>query len=107
MNKPCFKLIAVALLLAATVSLAVMSSYAWLTLSGNPVVDGIQVSIGGSGSILVAPDLTRETKDGRVHYPGVFSGTLQTAKQEEYRYLREMDGLLPVSTADGVSARLL
>lgn len=102
MNKPCFKLIAVALLLAAAVSLAVMSSYAWLTLSGNPVVDGIQVSIGGSGSILVAPDLTRETEDGRVHYPGVFSGTLQTAQQEEYRYLREMDGLLPVSTADGV-----
>ena len=90
-----------ALLLAA--SLVATSSYAWLVLSGDPEVGGMQINIGGSNTILVAADLTHVEEDGSIsHYPGEFGQTINFLQYESYDYLKEVTGLLPVSTSDGV-----
>lgn len=103
MFKMSTKLIAVTLALILSVSMVVMSSYAWLVLAGNPAVTGIQVAIGGGNTILIAPDLTEE-KDGiTYHYPGVFSDKLNFSQHESYSYLAQLGGLTPVSTVDGVN----
>ena len=57
MKKIYLKLIAISLTLILSVSVVAMSSYAWLVLSGNPAVSGIQVVIGGGNTILIAPEL--------------------------------------------------
>ena len=102
MNKIYMKLIAISLTLVLAVSMVVLTSYAWFVLSGNPEVAGIQVSIGGSNTILIAPDMMLEA-DGQVyHYPGRFSDKLQFAHHESYAYLKTLGGLTPVSTADGI-----
>lgn len=102
MNKIYMKLIAISLTLVLAVSMVVLTSYAWFVLSGNPEVTGIQVSIGGSNTILIAPDMVLEA-DGQVyHYPGRFSDKLQFAHHESYAYLKTLGGLTPVSTADGI-----
>ena len=94
--------------LAVVVSLAMIGgvSYAWLTLSESPAVNGINVTIAGGRTILLAPDVTKTvtTGDGEVtvHYPGKFSDTLNLSKYESYDYLNTLAGLLPVSTADGI-----
>ena len=88
--------------LLMAVSVAVMSSYAWMVLSRNPAVEGIQITIGGGNTILVAADLQKEV-DGMVcHYPDVFRDTLNFGQHESYQYLNELSGLTPVSTADGI-----
>ena len=80
MNKIYLKLIAISLTLVLSVSVVAMSSYAWLVLSSSPAVSGIQVTIGGGNTILVAPDIT-EVVDGQVyHYPGTFSDTMNFSK---------------------------
>lgn len=103
MNKIYFKLIAITLTLVLSVSVVVMSSYAWFVLSGNPVATGIQISIGGGNTILVAPDVTQVVDGQTYHYPGHFSDTMNFAQQQSYDYLKELGGLTPVSTADGVN----
>ena len=103
MNKIYFKLIAITLTLVLSVSVVVMSSYAWFVLSGNPVATGIQISIGGGNTILVAPDMTQVVDGKTYHYPGRFSDTMNFGQQESYNYLKELGGLTPVSTADGVN----
>lgn len=103
MTKIYTKLIAVALALVLSVSMVVMSSYAWFILTSSPEVSEIQVIIGGGNTILVAPDVTRVV-DGKVlHYPGYFSDTLNFSQYDTYDYLQELGGLTPVSTADGVN----
>jgi hypothetical protein len=82
-------------------------SYAWLTISESPVVNGIQVTIGGGHTILLAPDVTKVVtkEDGTavtVHYPGAFGESLDLSKSENYTYLSSLAGLSPVSTADGI-----
>ena len=95
-------------ILAVVVSLAMIGgvSYAWLTLSESPAVNGINVTIAGGKTILLAPDVTKTvtTGDGEVtvHYPGAFSDTLNLSKYESYDYLNTLAGLRPVSTADGL-----
>ena len=102
MKKIYFKLIAITLTLILSVSVVAMSSYAWLVLSGNPVATGIQVTIGGGNTILIAPDMTH-TVDGTVyHYPGPFNDHMNFSKYASYNYLADVKGLVPVSTADGV-----
>ena len=102
MKKIYFKLIAITLTLVLSVSVVAMSSYAWLVLSGNPMATGIQVTIGGGNTILIAPDMT-ETVDGVVyHYPGPFMDNMNFSRYASYSYLQEVQGLVPVSTADGV-----
>ena len=102
MRKVYTKLIAITLTLILSVSVMVMSTYAWFVLSGNPVATGIQVSIGGGNTILIAPDITHVADGNTYHYPGVFSDTMHFDRQESYSYLRDLGGLTPVSTADGV-----
>ena len=102
MKKTYIKLIALSLMLALSVSMVVVVSYAWMVLSNKPEVAGIQVTIGGRNTILVAADVTK-TVDGVIyHYPDYFTDKLIFGRHESYRYLRELDSLMPVSTADGI-----
>ena len=89
--------------LLVTVAMVVTASYAWYTLSDSPVVGGMQVSIGGGDTILIAPDLSSPAEDGTTyHYPGYFKETLIFSQYKEYDYLKTVAGLTPVSTSDGV-----
>ena len=104
MNKLLAKLIASVLALTVAATLVATSSYAWLTLSNTPEINGIQINIGGSHTLLIAPDQVVQNADGTVsHYPGMFSSNLSFGSYETYSYLADLAGLLPVSTADGVN----
>ena len=108
MDKALIKLIAAGLSLALAVTVAVMSTYAWFTLTTSPEVAGATVVIGGSNTIMLAPNVTsllsigEEVTDVRVNYPGEFSDTLVFSSENGYD-LSAVAGLAPVSTADGVS----
>lgn len=96
------KLMAMTLLLLTSIAVVVSASYAWITMSENPGVSGIQVSLNGGNTILIAPDLST-TVDGVVyHFPGSFSQTLNFGQHDCYDYLQNLGGLSPVSTADGI-----
>ena len=103
MDKMLIKLFAAGLSLMLAVTVAVTSSYAWLTLSDNPAANGIYIAIGGGNTILVAPDLSREVEGVVCHYPGAFSDTLNFAQYDSYDYLENLGGLTPVSTVDGIN----
>lgn len=101
MSKIMIKLAAAGASLALALTVVLMSTYAWFTLSTSPTVSGIQMTI-GDNTIRVAADMTVE-KDGSIyHYPGAFSDTLNFSAHESYRYLQNINGLSPVSTADGI-----
>lgn len=102
MRKVYTKMIAITLTLVLSLSVMVMATYAWFVLAGNPVATGIQVSIGGGNTILIAPDIAHVVGGNTYHYPGVFSDTMHFDQQESYSYLRNLGGLTPVSTADGI-----
>ena len=103
MNKILTKLFACLAALVIAASLMVVSTYAWLTMSSAPDVAGMQIRIGGKNTILIAADCTVENEDGTVsHYPGAFAETLDFAEHGAYDYLKEVSGLLPVSTTDGI-----
>lgn len=103
MNKIMSKLVVSILALAVAATLTATASYAWLTIAGAPEVDGIQVNIGGSNTIMVAPDMVYTGEDGTVyHYPGSFGQTLNFTNYDTYDYLENLIGLSPVSTCDGV-----
>ena len=97
------KLIVVIMELLLAVSVAVMSSYAWMVLASNPAVEGVQITIGGGNTILVAADLQKEVGGVVYHYPDAFGDTLNLAQHKSYQYLHQLDGLTPVSTADGIN----
>lgn len=97
------KLLAALMLLITAVVMVITTSFAWLTISDTPVADGIQIAISGSHTVLVAPDIAY-TQDGvTYHYPGAFSDSLSFADYDQYDYLGEAGGLVPVSTADGLT----
>lgn len=102
MTKIYFKLIAMALALLLSVSVLIMSSYAWMVLSSSPAVTGIKVIIGGGNTILVAPDTAEEINGEIYHYPGYFSDKLNFGTYQNYDYLKELGGLTPVSTTNGI-----
>ena len=102
MTKIYFKLIAMALALLLSVSVLIMSSYAWMVLSSSPAVTGIKVIIGGGNTILVAPDTEEEINGEIYHYPGYFSDKLNFGTYQNYDYLKELGGLTPVSTTNGI-----
>lgn len=102
MNRAIGKLVVALMALVLSVVMVVTISYAWMSLSSTPVVEGIQITIGGGNTILVAANLT-ETVDGvEYSYPGYFSETLNFNNFDEYDYLHNLAGLTPVSTADGI-----
>ena len=102
MTKVYIKLIAMSLALILSVSVVIMSSYAWLVLSGNPAATGIQVAIGGGNTILMAPDIQFTEGGTTYHIPGKFSDKMNFGQQEEYAYLQEVGNLTPVSTSNGI-----
>ena len=103
MRKIYFKLIAVVTALLLSVSVVIMSSYAWLVLAGNPAVTGIQVAIGGGNTILTAPNVCVTAADGKIYnYPGHFSDKLNFGMNPGYEYLENLGNLTPVSTSNGV-----
>ena len=99
MTKIYVKLIAMALALTLSVSVVIMSSYAWMVLSKSPAVSGIQVAIGGGNTILIAPNV--KTESG-YNIPGYFSDKMNFGIQSSYAYLNDLAGLVPVSTANGI-----
>lgn len=103
MSKVYTKLLLTLIAFVVSLVMVVSVSYAWMTLSNNPVAEGIQVTIGGGNTILVAADLTQEADGTVYHYPGAFDDTLNFAQNASYAYLSEYSGLTPVSTADGVN----
>ena len=102
MKKTLIKLSAAALMAVIALVVAVVSTFAWYSISGSPEVKGIQLKIGGSGTIQIAADIAVVTADGVVHYPGTFSDSLNFSQSASYDYLNDVVGLTPVSTADGV-----
>lgn len=102
MKKTLMKLSAAAVLVVIALVVVVVSTFAWYTVSGTPEVGGIQLNIGVGGTLQIAADLTAVTPDGVVHYPGVFSDSLNFSRYETYDYLRDVVTLTPVSTADGI-----
>lgn len=102
MTKIYIKLIAMSLALILSVSVVLMSSYAWLVLSGNPAVTGIQVAIGGGNTILTAPNVEYEVDGTVYHIPGRFSDKMNFGSQDHYAYLKELGNLTPVSTSNGI-----
>lgn len=102
MDKTLRKLVAAALALILSAVMVVTMSYAWMTLSTSPIAEGMQITIGGGNTILIAADQT-DTINGKVyHYPGAFNPTLNFHQLKEYSYLSQVASLTPVSTADGV-----
>lgn len=103
MKKIYLKLIALSLTLAVSVTMVVAASYAWVVLSSQPEVAGIQVTIGARDTILVAADIT-ETVDGvEYHYPDHFADTMNFGLHDQYQYLKKLGSLMPVSTVDGIN----
>lgn len=103
MRKIYIKLISVVLALVMSITVVFAASYAWLILSQNPVVTGIQVAIGGGNTILIAPNTRVVGSDGIVYnYPGPFSDKMNFSRQEAYAYLNGVGNLNPVSTVNGV-----
>ncbi len=103
MNKIQVKLIAVALALTLSVSVVIMSSYAWMVLSSNPAATGIQVVIGGGNTILIAPNIEYTDNTGKtLEIPGHFSDSINFGMYKDYDYLKNVGGLTPVSTSDGI-----
>lgn len=103
MKKIYAKLILITVTLIMAVSVVAMSSYAWFVLSSSPVATGIQVAIGGGNTILIAPDITEVVNGTVYHYPGKFTDKMNFAQHESYDYLKNLGGLNPVSTADGIN----
>ena len=102
MKKSNHKLIASAFLVLAAISLIVTVSYAWITLSGTPALAGVEINIGGTNTIKIAPNIT-EVVDGKViNYPGNFQDNFDVSAYPYYDYLNTLAGLIPVSTADGI-----
>lgn len=101
-NKIYRKLIAAAFLALIAISLMVTVSYAWYTLAGSPALAGVQITIGGSNTIKIAPDITKVMDGEVVHFPGAFEETLKLSQYDTYDYLEDISGLSPVSTADGI-----
>ncbi|MBQ6718926.1 MAG: hypothetical protein IJN20_01065 [Oscillospiraceae bacterium] len=102
MTKIYMKLIAMSLALILSVSVVLMSSYAWLVLSGNPAVTGIQVAIGGGNTILAAPNVAYEVEGKIYNIPGHFSNRMNFGQQKSYEYLQDLGKLNPVSTSNGI-----
>lgn len=101
MTKKYTKLIIALLSMLVAFSAVIMTTYAWVTLSNNPVASGIQVAISGGGTILIAPDMTEEVDGVTYHYPGAFEEQINFSQWQNYSYLQNLAGLSPVSTADG------
>ncbi len=101
------KLAASLLSILIAVTLISGATFAWFSFSASPEIRGINVSIGGSKTIMLAPDFMATVKDENgnevlIHYPGQFDNSLNFAEYEAYDYLNEISSLSPVSTSNGL-----
>jgi hypothetical protein len=103
MGKTTKKLIAALLSVILTTTVLVVSSYAWMIQSTSPEIDNIYIAVGGGNTILVAADMTVEENGMIYHFPGTFSNHLNFSQYESYDYLKQLGGMTPVSTADGIN----
>ena len=103
MRKVYSKLVLSLMALLVSLVMVVSVTYAWMTLSNSPAAEGIQITIGGGNTILIAADQTREADGIIYHYPGAFEDTLNFSQSTSYDYLKDSAGLNPVSTADGIN----
>lgn len=101
MKKVYGKLAAAVVAILVALSMVVVSTYAWMTMSTSPVATGIQIAISGGNTILLAPDISTQVNGVVCHYPGTFNDNLVLSRNEGYSYLSNLYGLLPVSTVDG------
>ena len=97
------KLLTAVILLITSLVMVLSTSYAWMTMSSNPVMQGIQITVAGSHTVLVAPDISVVENGQVLHYPGTFSDRLHFDQYTQYQYLQDLGGLIPVSTADGLT----
>lgn len=97
------KLTMAAIQLSVALMMIVTITFAWVTASVAPEISGIQMSIGGSSTISIAPDVTQTVEGQTYHYPGEFGDSIQISDYEGYQYIQDLDALVPVSTADGVN----
>ena len=102
MNEILRKTVAAGLALVVMLVMVITATYAWMTFSVAPETQGIQLSLAGSSTIMIAPDVTRVVNGKIYHYPGKFSQNLNFNQYAQYGFLNSIDGLSPVSTADGV-----
>ncbi len=102
MGKTTKKLIAALLAVILSVTVVVVSSYAWMIQSTSPEIDDIYIAVGGGNTILVAADMTAEKNGVVYHFPGTFSDHLNFSQYASYDYLKDLGGMTPVSTADGL-----
>ena len=70
------KLIAAGLALVMAAAMIVTVTYAWVALSSTPEVAGIEVSIGGKNTILIAANKTKTVGGVTYNYPAHFGETL-------------------------------
>lgn len=96
------KLIALAFLVLTAITLIVTVSYAWITLSGKPALTGVEINIGGTNTIQIAPNMVAVVDGKTVSYPGAFQSEFRFSDYSSYSYLNTLTGLTPVSTADGI-----
>ena len=101
MSKTLRRLIAAILMLIVSSVMVVTMTYAWTTLSTTPVAEGIQITIGGGNTILVAADCVQIVDGKTYHYPSYFGNTLNFSSYDEYDYLNNLNALVPVSTSNG------
>lgn len=97
------KLLAALLLLITVTVMLVTTSFAWVTISSAPAVQGIRITISGSHTVLVAPNISQIQDGVTYNYPGTFSDSLNFTDHAQYDYLKNIGGLLPVSTSDGTT----
>jgi len=90
------KLFTSIILMVVSFTLMVSVTFAWFTLSDNPSLTNVKITIGGDSSIQIAPDIQVSTDERMYSYPGKFT---------KYATLQAPEGAVmsPVSTADGVN----
>lgn len=101
MKKLHIKIFVVTISFLLTATLIVTASFAWFTISSNPVVEGISITISGNSAIQIAANITETIDDETYNYPADFTDDLNIGNYESYDYLEDLAGLYPVSTSDG------
>ena len=98
MRKATAKLISITIMMIISLCLMTVSSYAYLVLSNNPAVSGVSVTVGGSDTIKLAQNITKELETGEiVNIPGYFDNTVSLEIEGNLKPLQ------PVSTTDGLT----
>lgn len=98
MKKATAKLISITVMMIISLCLMTVSSYAYLVLSSSPAVSGVSVTVGGSDTIKLAKNITKELETGEIiNIPGYFDDTLSLEIADDLKALQ------PVSTTDGLT----